>query len=93
MTEITAEKSNGILRCFRRSNLTKEQVFRLWRCAIKDDDQLVDEMIHHVYEDIVAFDCKRATSVMDLIVRRNLAAGWALQSLLKETRAVPRASR
>ena len=77
----------------RRSNLTKEQVFRLWRCATKDDDKLIDELIQHVCEEIIEFDCKRAECVMELIVRRNMAAGCAFRSLLKDMRVIPRALR
>jgi hypothetical protein len=68
-------------------SLTPEQVFRLWRCAIKDDEELVDELIERLYENIVAFDCKRAESVIALIVRRSLSARWAFRSLLKDMRA------
>jgi hypothetical protein len=62
-------------------------VFRLWQCAIKDDDQLVDEIIERIYENIVAFDCKRAESVIELIVRRSITARWAFRSLLSDMRA------
>ena len=87
MTETTSESLNTILRNVQRSALTREQVFRLWRCAIKDDDKLVDEIIQQVYENIIAFDCRRAESVIELIVRRNVAAGCAFRSLLKDMRA------
>ena len=93
MSEISAEQANAVLQSFRRSTLTKEQVFRLWRCATKDDDKLIDELIQHVYEEIIEFDCKRAECVMELIVRRNMAAGCAFRSLLKDMRVVPRALR
>jgi len=69
-----------------RPTLTKEQVFRLWRCAIKDDDKLVDEIIEQLYENIIAFDYKRADYVIQLIVRRSLTASCALRSLLKDMR-------
>jgi hypothetical protein len=75
-----------------RSALTEEQVFRLLRCAIKDDDELVDQIIAQVYENIIAFDYKRAESVIELIVRRSVTAKWAFRALLKDmgtdTRAV-----
>jgi hypothetical protein len=71
----------------RHHTLTKEQVFRLWQCAIKDDDKLVDEIIERVYENIVAFDYKRAESVIELVVRRSVTARWAFRSLLKDMRA------
>jgi hypothetical protein len=69
-----------------RSALTQEQVFRLLRCAIKDDDELVDQIIDQVYENIVAFDYKRAESVIELIVRRSVTAKWAFRSLLRDMR-------
>jgi hypothetical protein len=71
-----------------RPALTQEQVFRLLRCAIKDDDELVDEIIEQVYENIVAFDYKRAECVIELIVRRSVTARWAFRSLLKDMRMV-----
>jgi hypothetical protein len=67
-----------------RSALTEDQVFRLLRCAIKDDDELVDQIIDQVYENIVAFDYKRAESVIELIVRRSVTAKWAFHALLKD---------
>jgi hypothetical protein len=87
VTGIIAKDLSTILHSLRRSTLTEEQVFRLWRCAIKDDDRLVDEIIHQVYENIIAFDCRRAESVIELIVRRNAAAGRAFRSLLRDMRA------
>jgi hypothetical protein len=71
-----------------RPALTREQVFRLLRCAIKDDEELVDEIIEQVYENIVAFDYKRAECVIELIVRRSVTARWAFRSLLKDMRTV-----
>jgi hypothetical protein len=67
-----------------RSALTQEQVFRLLRCAIKDDDELVDQIIDQVYENIIAFDYKRAESVIELIVRRSVTAKWAFRALLQD---------
>jgi len=71
-----------------RSALTQEQVFRLLRCAIKDDEELVDEIIEQMYENIVAFDYKRAECVIELIVRRSVTARWAFRSLLKDMRTL-----
>ena len=73
----------GVLPSCPRPALTKEQVFRLWRCAIKDDDKLVDEIIEQLYENIIAFDYKRAECVIELIVDRGVTARWAFRSLLK----------
>ena len=84
MTETAQEKFIGALRDVPHRTLTKEQVFRLWRCAIKDDERLVEEVIQRVYEHIVAFDCRRANRAMELIVRRHVTAHSAFQSLLKD---------
>jgi hypothetical protein len=54
------------------------------RCAIKDDEDLVDEIIEQLYENILAFDYKRAECVIALIVRRSVTAKWAFRSLLKD---------
>jgi len=54
------------------------------RCAIKDDEELVDEIIEQVHENMLAFDDKRAECVIELIVRRSVSARWAFRSLLKD---------
>jgi hypothetical protein len=59
--------------------LTKEEVYRLWKCAIKDDDRLVDALIQKVYDTMIAFDLKRAEIVIGLIVDRHEAAEPAFQ--------------
>lgn len=86
MSQRAQQSAPAVLPSFRRSRLTKEQMFRLWRCAIKDDDRLIDELIQQVYENIIAFDSKRAETVMELIVRRSVAANYALRSMLVDMR-------
>jgi hypothetical protein len=93
VTALTSQDLNGTRRNFRRSSLTKEQVFRLWQCAIKDDHNLVDELIRHVYEGMIAFECERAEWAMELLVRRNMTAGRAFRSLLSDMRLDSHASR
>jgi hypothetical protein len=88
MTDIAPEDLNEIHRRVRQCSLTKEQVFRLWKCAIKDDDSLIDEMIQQMYEHIIAFDCQRAESVIELVVRRNASAICAFRALLRDMRVV-----
>ncbi len=88
MSEAGMERANAAHGSFRRSTLTKEQAFRLWRCAIKDDDRLVDEMIQQIYENIIAFDCERAECVVELVVGRDVTAACALRSLLQDLRPV-----
>jgi len=65
-------------------DLTKEQVYRLWKCAIKDDDRLVDALIQKFYDTMIAFDPKRAEIVIRLIVDRNKAAEPTLHRLLRD---------
>jgi hypothetical protein len=84
--ERAQQDAPAVLPTFRRPTLTKEQMFRLWRCAIKDDDALVDDMIREVYENIIAFDSRRAECVLELIIRRSVAANCALRSLLADMR-------
>jgi hypothetical protein len=81
------EPPNQQAATFRHPGLTREQVFRLWQCAIKDDERLVDDIIERIYENIVAFDGNRAESVIELIVRRSITARWAFRSLLNDMRA------
>jgi len=58
MTEIV-QNGKAILRNRRRPSLTKDQIFRLWRAAVKDDDKFVDEIIQRVHDDMIAFDSQR----------------------------------
>ena len=64
--------------------LTKEQVYRLWKWAIKDDDSLADALIQIIYDTMIAFDPKRAETVMGLIMDRHEAAEPAFQDLIRD---------
>jgi hypothetical protein len=86
MTE-TAPGGKTTLRAGRTS-LTKDQVFRLWRAAIKDDDRFVDAVIQKVHDDMIAFDSERAEIVIDLMVRRHMIAGDEFRVLLSEMHEV-----
>ena len=88
VADIAPEDLDAIHQRVRQTSLTREQVFRLWKCAIKDDDKLVDEMIQQMYEHIIAFDCQRAECVIELIVRRNSSAICALRALLRDMRVI-----
>jgi hypothetical protein len=66
--------------------LTEDEVFHLWRAAIKDVGELLDEVIQNVYDDMISFDPERAECVMSLIIRRNREAGRAFRSLLVDMR-------
>ncbi len=84
MTERTPQNFNVILQRVRQYRLTKEQVFRLWKCAVKDDDKLLDAVIEKLYEEMIAFDLARAEFVMQLIIDRDEAAAPTFRALLLE---------
>jgi hypothetical protein len=68
----------------RHPGLPTEQLFKLFRAAIKDEGNTRDHEIQSTYEDIVSYDRERARSVMELIVRRHETAWNALNALLAE---------
>ena len=74
----------AVIQSLQTGRLTKEQVYRLWKCAIKDDDSLADGLIQKIYDTMIAFDPKRAETVMGLIVDRHEAAEPAFQDLLRD---------
>jgi hypothetical protein len=83
MTERTPQGLNVMLQSVRECRLTKNQVFRLWKCAVKDDDKLVDAVIEKFYEEMIAFDLARAETVMQLIIDRDEAAVPTFRDLLQ----------
>jgi len=87
MTERTRQGLNVMLQSVRECRLTKNQVFRLWKCAVKDDDKLVDAVIEKLYEEMIAFDIARAETVMQLIIDRDDAALPAFRDLLQDVAA------
>ena len=94
MTERTPQGLNVMLQSVRECRLTKNQVFRLWKCAVKDDDKLVDAVIEKLYEEMIAFDLARAETVMQLIIDRDEAAVPTFRDLLQDiaTSDLPKAS-
>jgi hypothetical protein len=84
MAEDAPQNLNVALQNFRACRLTKDQVFRLWKCAVKDDDKLVDAVIGNLYEQMIAFDLARAEIVMQLIIDRNEAAAPTFRGLLQD---------
>jgi hypothetical protein len=85
MTEkSTPQDLNVVFQSVRGCRLTKDQVFRLWKCAVKDDDKLVDAAIEKLYEEMIAFDHARAEAVMQLIIDRDEAAALTFRGLLQD---------
>ena len=77
-------QKTAALQSLQTSQLTNEHVYRLWKCAIKDDDRLVDALIQKIYDTMIASDPKRAKTVMGLIVDRHEAAEPAFQDFLRD---------
>jgi hypothetical protein len=89
MSETEPNNFNVILRNVRRFRFTKEQVFRLWKCALKDDDKLVDAAIEKLYEEMIAFNPSRTESVIQLIIDRDDAAETIFRGLLRDISRLP----
>ena len=85
MTEIVS-RGTAIPRDRRKFNLTNEQIFRLWRAAVKDDRKYVDLIIQKVYDDMMAFDPERSETVIELMIRRHKMAEDAFRDVLEDMR-------
>jgi len=85
MTEIVSS-GTAIPRDRRKFNLTNEQIFRLWRAAVKDDGKLVDLIVQKVYDNMMAFDPERSETVMELMIRRHKTAEDAFRDVLEDMR-------
>jgi hypothetical protein len=84
VTETGQERLNATPPSGGKHPLTKEQIFQLWKCAIKDDDRLLDAVIQKLYDTIIAFDFERAENVIRLIIDRDEAAERNLRGMLQE---------
>ncbi len=66
------------------TGLDESQVFRLFKCAVKDDDTLVDAIVERLYRKMKELDLKRAEDTVELIVDRDTAAGLRFKALLND---------
>jgi hypothetical protein len=66
----------------KRFGLGRDAIFRLWKAAIKDDEQLLDEAIAETYERMERVDPVRAEQVVSLTIRRHRDAKQAFRDLL-----------
>jgi len=66
------------------AGLDESQVFCLFKCAVKDDDTLVDSIIDRLYRKLKEFDQERAEDTVGLIVDRDAAAGSRFTALLND---------
>ena len=64
--------------------LDESQVFRLFKCAVKDDDTLVDAIVERLYRKMKELDLERAEDAVELIVDRDVAAGSRFRALLND---------
>jgi hypothetical protein len=48
VSEIAQERLNATRQGGGKYPFTKEQIFQLWKCAIKDDDRLLDAVIQNI---------------------------------------------
>jgi hypothetical protein len=66
------------------AGLNEFQVVRLFRCAVKDDDTLVNAIVEKLYDTMKDFDAGRAKQAVELIVDRDTTAASKFRQLLDE---------
>jgi hypothetical protein len=66
------------------TSLTEAQIFRLFKCAVKDDVTLVDAIIERLYRTMKDFDANRANDTVELVVDRDATAGSKFRALLDD---------
>jgi hypothetical protein len=65
-----------------RTGLTSTAIFQLWKAALKDDENLLNEAIVAVYEQMMSLNQPRAEQVMSLTIRRHRDAKEAFKAML-----------
>jgi hypothetical protein len=66
------------------NRLKRLQVFRLFKCAVKDDETLVDAIVERPYRKMKESDAGRTERAVELIVDRDATAGSRLMALVDE---------
>jgi hypothetical protein len=66
------------------TGLNDAQVFRLFKCALKDDDTLIDAIVEKLYRSMKDFDPGRARTTVALMVDRDTTAGSTFGALLED---------
>ena len=69
--------------------LNESQVVRLFKCAVKDDDKLVDAIVEKLYGTMKDFDAGRAKQTVELIVDRDTTAALKFRALLDDLWPLP----
>jgi hypothetical protein len=76
----------GMVRNF-PSALNELQISRLFQCAVKDDETLIEAIVERLHRKMKEFDARRADHTVGLIVDRDATAGEKLRALLDEVLA------
>jgi hypothetical protein len=67
------------------TGLNEFQVVRLFKCAVKDDDTLVDAIVEKLYGTMKDFDARRrAKQTVELIVDRDTTGASTFRALLDD---------
>jgi hypothetical protein len=66
------------------TGLNDFQVVRLLKCAVKDDDNLVDAIVEKLYGTMRDFDAGRAKQTVELIVDRDTTTASKFRALLDD---------
>ena len=69
------------------TGLNKFQIFRLFKCAVKDGDTFVDAIVERLYRKMKELDLERAEDTVELIVDRDVADRGLLNDLWPDQRA------
>jgi hypothetical protein len=67
-----------------RARLNELHIVRLFKCAVKDDDTLVDAIVEKLYGTMKDFDAGRAKKAVELIVDRDSTAASKFRALLDD---------
>jgi hypothetical protein len=67
-----------------RAGLNELHIVRLLKCAVKDDDTLVDAIVEKLYGTMKDFDAGRAKKAVELIVDRDTSAASKFRALLDD---------
>jgi hypothetical protein len=66
------------------TGLNEFHVVSLLKCAVKDDDTLVDAIVEKLYGTMKDFDAGRAKQAVELIVDRDTTAASKFRALLDD---------
>jgi len=66
------------------TTLNELQISRLFKCAVKDDETLIDTIVERLYGKMKEFDGRRADDTVGLIVDRDAMAWATLRAFLDE---------